>query len=103
MPLDTILAVLFGLVVFAAAALGDFVEAYYTRAVADLDERRAGLTSVAMYAVSLLGFFAVIKMSVWYIVPEAIGVGVGAWIAVRRQRRARDAKLASPPALRVVA
>lgn len=104
MPIDAILTVLLGVVVLVAAALGDYVEAYYTRAVADLDEKRAGITSVGMYVVSLLGFFTVIKVSVWYVIPEAIGVGFGAWLAVRRQRRAREAaQRITPPVLRVVA
>lgn len=89
-----------GLLVFLGAVLGDYVEAYYTRAVADLDPRRAGLMSVAMYAVSLIGFFAVFKLSLWLVVPEALGVGLGAWLAVRRQRRERDRKR---PHLRIVA
>lgn len=101
---DLLLIIAVTLLVFGAAALGDFVEAYYTRAVADLDARSAGAMSVAMYGVSLIGFFAVFKVSMWLVVPEAIGVGLGAWIAVRRQRRARDAaRDRDKPRLRVVA
>lgn len=78
------------LLVFLGAACGDYVEAYYTRAVADRDPRRAGLMSCAMYAVSLVGFLAVVKLSLWLVIPELFGVGLGAWFAVKRQRDAHE-------------
>ena len=73
-----------------AAGAGDFVECFYVRAVADRQPRRAGLMSSAMYLVSLVGFLAVFKVSVWLVVPELLGVGLGSWLAVRRQRRAHE-------------
>lgn len=87
--LEALLTLIVAVMVFLAAAVGDYVEAYYMRAVADLDARLAAYSSIGMYAVSLIGFLAVYKMSVWLVAPEAVGVGVGAWIAVRRQLRAR--------------
>jgi uncharacterized protein HemY len=85
-----VLLLIVAVIVFLAAAAGDFVEAYYTRAVADREPVRAGLMSCLMYAVSLAGFLAVLKLSVWLVIPELFGVGLGAWFAVRRQKRAHD-------------
>lgn len=79
-----VLAVLF------AAAAGDYVESYYVRAVADRQPGRAGLMSMAMYGVSLIGFVAVVRVSLWLVIPELVGVGLGSWLAVLRQRRAHD-------------
>lgn len=78
--------VLLGVLVFVAAAAGDYVESYFVRRVADGDARGAAQMSVAMYCVSLIGFFAVIKVSIWLILPEIIGVYVGTRLAVARQR-----------------
>lgn len=83
------LAAIAVLVLFAAAA-GDYVESYYVRAVADRQPGRAGAMSCAMYLVSLVGFLAVFKVSIWLVVPELFGVGLGSWFAVYRQRRAHD-------------
>ncbi len=81
------------LVLFAAAG-GDYVESYYVRAVADRQPGRAGAMSCVMYLVSLIGFLAVVRVSLWLVVPELIGVGLGSWYAVHRQRRAHEDELA---------
>jgi uncharacterized protein HemY len=82
-----ILAAVALLVLFAAAA-GDYVESYYVRAVADRQPGRAGAMSCAMYLMSLIGFVAVVRLSLWLVVPELFGVGLGSWFAVYRQRGA---------------
>jgi hypothetical protein len=80
------------LLVFAAAAAGDYVESYFVRRVADGDARGAARMSVAMYSVSLIGFFAVIKVSTWLVIPEILGVYIGTRLAVGRQVAATMAR-----------
>lgn len=78
------------LLVLFAAATGDYVESYYVRAVADRQPGRAGAMSCAMYLVSLIGFVAVVRVSLWLVIPELVGVGLGSWFAVHRQRQAHE-------------
>lgn len=73
---------LVGIAVFASAAVYDFVNASYLSAVADADSSRAARLSVLTYAVGLLGFIGIFKISMWLVVPEAMGLAVGTYAAV---------------------
>jgi hypothetical protein len=81
-------ALLLALATFLAALAGDVVEAYFVRAVADLQAHRAARMSVAMYAVGCVGWFICVKVSLWYMLPEVLGLYAGSLIAVRAQRGA---------------
>lgn len=82
MPIG-ILAVL---VFFAAAAL-DVAEAFYVRSIGQQNPHRAAVFSVAMYAIGCVGFFAVLDVSYWLMIPECAGLYLGSVLAVRFQRR----------------
>jgi inner membrane protein involved in colicin E2 resistance len=77
----------FAVAVFIAAAAIDYVEAFYVRAVADGRAHRAALYSVLMYVIGCVGFFAVLEVSWWLMVPECAGLWVGSELAVRRQNQ----------------
>ncbi len=81
-----LLALGLGLVTFAAAAAGDFVEAYLTRATVELKPHRVARLSVAMYAIGCVGWFTTIKVSLWFMLPEVAGLYLGSWLAITRQR-----------------
>ena len=89
MPLaDVLLPAALCLVTFAAAAVGDVVEAYFVRAVADGHAHRAARMSVGMYVVSFSAWIITVRISLWYAVPEIFGLYLGSLVAVRRQQRA---------------
>lgn len=79
--------VLLSALTFASALTYDWVEASYVRAVADLEPHRAARMSVAMYGVGCVGFFVTLKISLWYMGPEILGLYAGSLLAVRSQRR----------------
>jgi cytochrome c-type biogenesis protein CcmH/NrfF len=78
---------LLALATFFAAAAGDVVEAYFVRSVADLDPHQAARMSVAMYCIGCVGWYITIRISLWYMIPEVLGLYVGSVVAIRAQRR----------------
>jgi hypothetical protein len=74
------------LAVFLAAATGDYLESFYVRRVADGNASSAARFAALMYGVSIIGFLAVVKVSLWLCIPEIVGVYIGTRIAVGRQR-----------------
>ena len=89
MPLaDVLLPAALCLVTFAAAAVGDVVEAYFVRAVADGHAHRAARMSVGMYVVSFAAWLVTVKVSLYYAIPEVLGLYLGTLWAMRRQQRA---------------
>lgn len=82
-------ALLLSLATFAAAVASDVVEAYFVRAVAELRPHLAAAMSVSMYLMGFVGWAITIKVSLWYCVPEVLGLYVGSLVAVQAQRRAR--------------
>jgi hypothetical protein len=68
---------LIGLAVFVSAALYDAIFASYVRAAATGKAFRAALCSVGTYMVGAVGLLALVKLSVWYVLPEAGGLFVG--------------------------
>lgn len=89
---DLVLVVAVGVLVFVAAALGDFIEAYYTRAAAKLDAVRAPRMSVLMVLVSSIGALAFIEAGSFgarcaVLAVECAGVWYGSRLAIKRQQR----------------
>ena len=74
--------------VFVSAAVIDYAETRYVRAVRDASDgvsgadRAAARWSVVMYAVGCLGFVAVVDVSLWLMIPEGLGFYVGTRVAL---------------------
>lgn len=82
------LAVLLALVTFAAAALGDVAEARFVQHTTGGRAHAAARASVAMYVVGFAGWVVTVKVSLWYSLPEILGLYVGTLWAVRRREAA---------------
>lgn len=78
---------LLSIAVFIASAALDYVEAFYVRAVTERNPNRAAQMSIAMYVISLVGFFGVLSYSWWLLIPECGGLYVGSVLAIRRHQR----------------
>jgi hypothetical protein len=83
---------LLAVAVFISAAAIDYAEARYVRAV---QERRAHLAarwSLTMWGLGCLGFVAMLRVSLWLMLPEGLGFYLGTLVAVRGDRplRTRD-------------
>lgn len=78
----TILDALVGLGVFACALAYDLAFAAYVRAAAIGKAAKAACWSVATYAVGAVGILALVDMSVWYALPEGLGLWCGTFIGV---------------------
>lgn len=78
------------LVVFAATAGIHVAAAFVTRAVIDY-QYRAAVWELAQWVCAVIGFVTAVKVSLWYLIPEGIGVLVGGlvgvWLLRRRKRR----------------
>lgn len=83
-----LLAVLLALVTFAAAALGDVAEARFVQHTTAGRAHAAARSSVAMYLVGFAGWLITVKVSLYYCIPEILGLYLGTLWAVRRARRA---------------
>ena len=81
---------LLAVAVFLGALALDYSDSRNTRAVADGRAHAAARWSVAMYVVGMIGFFSVLKISVWLAIPECLGLYVGSWLAVRQHGRSND-------------
>jgi hypothetical protein len=82
--------VLLGILVFVAAATYDFVYGMYVGAVSRSDASKAARLSVATYGVGLLSLVGILKVSLWLIIPEALGLYVGTYMVVEYQAFSRD-------------
>lgn len=75
------------LLVLAAATALDYAYVRYQQAVASRAAARAGAWSVGVYLVGAVGFLSVVQGSVWYMVPECMGLYLGTVLAVRRSAK----------------
>lgn len=75
---------------FVAAFALDAIEAYYVKAVNDGSPWVGAWCSVAMYAISCVGFFSILAYSWWLMIPEVLGLLAGSVYAIRRQSKARN-------------
>ena len=80
--------------VFISAIALDYADTSNTRAVAEGRDHAAACWSVAMYALGCVGFFSIIKISPYAVIPEACGLYVGSrlamWHARRKQSRVKQ-------------
>lgn len=76
------MALLFILVFISSAGI-DFANTRYVRAVGELAVNRAACWSLLQWAMSLIGFLFVIKVSLWLLIPEGLGLFFGSWISLR--------------------
>jgi hypothetical protein len=77
------MSALIAVLVFFAAAVIDYAETRYVRAVHDRDRVSAATWSLVMWALGCLGFVAVVDVSLWYMLPEGLGFFAGTWLAMR--------------------
>ena len=70
--------------VFAVAVAYDYLFAMYVRYAAAKDAPRAALASGATYAVGLVGMLAVTQASVWFALPEIVGLALGTYLGILR-------------------
>lgn len=73
-----------GVAVFLAAVALDWLEAVYVAAVQTRRPTRAAVCSIGMYAIGCIGFFTVLEVSWWYMLPECLGLYVGTMLAIKR-------------------
>lgn len=76
--------ILIALLVFASAFVIDFSETRYVTAVQCKDANRAAVWSLVMYTMGAAGFIAVINVSLWLMIPEALGFYCGTRYALRK-------------------
>lgn len=82
--------ILLAIAVFFGAVAIDYADSRNTLAVASGDAHGAARWSIVMYAVGLLGFYAVLRVSWWLAIPEAFGLYAGSYLAVSRHRSSVD-------------
>ena len=75
---------LFPLVFLATASL-DFCHAQYVMAVEKLSYK-APLWSVAQWCCGLLGFLVALKVTLWVLPAEALGLATGSMLAIWRAK-----------------
>ncbi len=80
------LTIVIGVLVFLAAVALDWLEALYVSAVQTRRPRRAAVCSIGMYVIGCVGFFTVLEISWWYMLPECFGLYVGTTLAMGRSR-----------------
>lgn len=76
--------ILIAILVFFSAFAIDFAETRYITAVSAKDPHRAAAWSLVMYTMGALGWVAIIKGSLWLMIPEALGFYCGTRYALRK-------------------
>lgn len=80
--------VLLFLAILAASASIDYAGVQHVLAVGEGDRHRAARWSVAQWAAGLLGFIVAMKLTLWLLPAEAIGLYLGTFVSVEpRDRR----------------
>lgn len=69
-----------GLVVGAAAAAVDYCHARYVRALVRARRHAAARWSLAQWGASVLGLVLVIRVSLWLLPFEGVGLYLGTWL-----------------------
>lgn len=78
-----LLAIALCVLAFALAAASDFLETRYVQAVNAGQAVAAARASVAMWLVGVVGLVAVVQVGFWLLIPEGLGLYVGARLAMR--------------------
>lgn len=79
-PLVSIAA---GVLVFGLAALSDYVEALYVKAVNAGEAHRAAACSEMMWLAGVIWLGALLEVGWWVVLPEGAGLYVGTLLAMR--------------------
>jgi hypothetical protein len=74
-----------GLVVALSFATMDYCAAKYVRAMIDAKRHVSARWAVAQWAASAVGFVLVIKVTLWLMPFEAVGIYVGSWLGSKRR------------------
>lgn len=77
------------LVTIASACI-DFASARYFRAMEDKDVHRAARWSVGQWVPAAVGFVVAVKVSMWLLPFEAIGLYLGTWLGGQGLNRNED-------------
>lgn len=75
--------ILYALLVFCSALVIDLSNARYIQSVNDKHAHRAAAWSLIMYTMGALGFVCLIHISLWLMIPEALGFYVGTMLALK--------------------
>ena len=76
----------FGLLVLVSSAAIDYSHACYVRALTAGSRCRAANWSVVQWAAASIGFVIAVKVSVWLLPFEAVGLFFGTLLAVKPHR-----------------
>lgn len=74
---------IWALAVFVSATVYDFVFARYLQANEAGRAVAAGNWSVTTYLVGIIGLSAVLQASLWFIIPECLGLWLGTYLGVK--------------------
>lgn len=75
---------LLAVAVFTMSATIDYCDCRCTIAVVARKPNAAAFWSIAQYVLGAAGFVMVIKVSLWLMVPEGLGLFVGTRLALRK-------------------
>ncbi len=75
---------LLAVAVFAMSAAIDYCDCRCTLAVTAREPNAAALWSILQYVLGAAGFIMVVKVSLWLMVPECLGLLVGTRLALRK-------------------
>ena len=73
----------FCVLAFLAAGAVDYLETRYVRAVQEKASTRAAVCSVGMMILGVAGFYGILEVSPWLLIPECLGMFVGTKLAMR--------------------
>ncbi len=78
------MTVFLAILVFISAAGIDWCAARYTMAVGRSDAHRAALWSCGQWLAGTVGFLIVVKVSMWLLPVEGLGLYIGTRLAMRQ-------------------
>lgn len=80
------------LAVFCCACALDYAHVRYAEDRDQLRAHGAATWSVAQWVAATVGFVVAVRVSLWVLPAEALGLYVGTWIGVQRKAKARLAR-----------
>ncbi len=81
------IAALLALAVFVTTAAVDYAHARYARARDEGRALAASLWSMTQWSATTVGFVVAVRVSFCYLPFEALGLGAGTFVAVRRAQK----------------
>lgn len=79
-------SVLLAILVTCTMAALDYCHARYTRCMLAGKALAASLWSVGQWMAASVGFVVAVKVSVWYLPFEAVGLFIGSYLGARRMK-----------------